>query len=132
MLQVPQELPMSQMPGALAVGEIRFGEESSTPAIHDVAVCYDPIPGNLDVLEPGPVLAGFLASIDVSEVCGFDQMVVLRAHRRMVSHYQGLMYRDMSAVTQTMTDRTGDDSVEVAQAAEAEIGVALHLSRRAT
>jgi len=123
---------MDQMPGALRVGEIRFGEEGHIPAIHAVGVCCEGIPGNLDDLEPGPVLAGFLASIDVLEVSGVDQMIVMRAHRRMVSHYQGHVYRDMCAVTQTITDTTGDDALDVAQAAEAEIAVALHLSRRAT
>jgi len=127
-----QLLPMDRMPGALPVGEIPFGKESSIPTIHAVGVCCGGIPPNLDVLEPGLVLAGFLASIDVSEVSGSDQMIVMRAHRRMVSHYQGLMYRDMSVVTQTITDTTGDDPVGAAQAAEAEIGVALHMSRRAT
>jgi len=123
---------MDRMPGALPVGEIPFGEEGHVPAIHAVGVCCEGIPPNLDVLEPGPVLAGFLASIDVSEVSGLDQIVMLRAHRRMVSHYQGHVYRDMSAVTQTITDTSGDDAVDAATAAEAEIGVALHLSRRAT
>jgi len=123
---------MDRMPGAVPVGEIPFGEEDAVPAIHAVGVCCEGIPPNLDDLEPGPVLAGFLASIDVLEVSGRDQMIVMRAHRRMVSHYQGHMYRDMSAVTQTITDTTGDDPVDAAQAAEAEIGVALNLSRRAT
>ncbi|MFV1962935.1 MAG: DUF222 domain-containing protein, partial [Acidimicrobiia bacterium] len=123
---------MDQMPGALPVGEIRFGEEDAIPAIRAAEVCCEGIPGNLDVLEPGPVLAGFLASIDVSEVSGLDQIVVLRAHGRMASHYQAHQYRDMSAVTQTISDATGNNSVEAAQAAEAEIAVALHLSRRAT
>jgi len=68
----------------------------------------------------------------VSQVSGPDQLVVMRAHRRMASHYQGHVYRDMSAVTQTISDTTGDDAVEAAVAAEAEIGVALNMSRRAT
>jgi len=123
---------MGSMPGALAVGEIPFGEEDAIPAIHAAGVCCEGIPRDLDDLEPGPVLAGYLASIDVSEVSGSDQIVVMRAHRRMVSHYQGQVYRDMSAVTQTIAATTGDDDVDAAVAAEAEIGVALHMSRRAT
>ncbi len=94
MLKTSQDLLMDGMPGALPVDEILFGEESSVPAIYAVGVACVAIPGNLDVLEPGPVLAGFLASIDVSEVSGLDQIVVLRAHRRMVSHYQANVYRD--------------------------------------
>jgi len=126
-------LPMDEMPGAVLVGQIPFGEEDAISAIRTVGVCCEGIPGNLDDLEPGPVLAGFLASIDVSEVSGVDQIVVMRAHRRMVSHYQGHVYRDMSAVTDTIAGR-GDlsDDAEAAVAAEAEIGVALHMSRRAS
>jgi len=122
---------MGQMPGALPVGEIPFGMEETIPAIHPVVAVCDAIPGNLDNLEPGPVLAGFLASIDVARLSGFDQVVVLRAHRRMASHYQAHLYRDMSALTATMSDRPGtDNNVDAAQDTEAEIAVALHLSRR--
>ncbi|MFV1962873.1 MAG: hypothetical protein ACC658_13710, partial [Acidimicrobiia bacterium] len=125
MLKTSQDLPLDRMPGAVPVGEIPFGEEGHIPAIHAASVCCEGIPGNLDDLEPGPVLAGFLASIDVSEVSGLDQIVVMRAHQRMASHYQGHILRDMSAVTHTISDRAvlGDD-IEAAQAAEAEIAVA--------
>jgi len=122
---------MDQMPGAMPVGEILFGMEDVIPVSRPVEAVCEAIPANLDGLEPGPVLAGFLASIDVTTVSGSDQVVVLRAHRRMASHYQSHMYRDMSALTTTMSGRPGtDNDVDAAQAAEAEIGVALFLSRR--
>ena len=53
-----------------------------------VDVVTDVIPVGLDSMEPGPVLAGFLASVDVTRLSGFDRIVVLRAHRRMASHYE--------------------------------------------
>ncbi len=92
---------------------------------------YAPIPPGLDDMEPGPELAGWLASIDVSAVSGFDRIPVLRAHQRMASHYQAHMYRDMTAVTDFMTDEA-HDPVDAAEAAAAEIRVALRLTRRAT
>jgi len=123
---------MDQMPGVMAVDAIPFGSEAVIPAVRPVVACCDQIPGNLDDLAPGLVLAGFLASIDVSELCGLDQIVVLKAHQRMASHYQANMYRDMSVLTDSISGGTGGDDVDAAQAAEAEIGVALVLSRRAT
>ncbi|NIA24258.1 MAG: DUF222 domain-containing protein [Gammaproteobacteria bacterium] len=86
------------------------------------------IPDRLDELEPGPVLAAFLTTIDVGELSGYDRIVVLRAHQRMASHYQARIYEDMAAVA----DATGesDDALAVESAA-AEIRVALRLTRRA-
>ena len=133
MLNVAQDLPMVGMPGALREDEIPFGMEDVIPRISTVAECCEQIPDDLDSLGPGPVLAGFLASIDVSTLSGTDQIVVLRAHRRMASHYQGHMYRDIAAVTQTMADlgRDDGDAIDAHRQAEAEIGVGLHMSRRA-
>ena len=57
------------------------------------------VPGDLDRIPPGPVLAGWLSSVEVSELSGFDRILVLRAHHRMASHYMAHTYRDMAAVT---------------------------------
>jgi hypothetical protein len=90
------------------------------------------IPRGLDDMEPGPVLGAFLSSIDVHALSGYDQIVVLRAHQRMASHYQAKSYEDMTAVTDTMISLLDDvPSYESAEAAEAEIRVALRLTRRA-
>lgn len=35
------------------------------------------VPESIDTMEPGPVLAAFLASVDVSKVSGYDRVVVL-------------------------------------------------------
>ncbi|MDP2623550.1 MAG: hypothetical protein Q8Q29_07135, partial [Actinomycetota bacterium] len=53
---------------------------------------FEPIPAGLDGMPPGPVLAGFLASIDVDAVSGHDRVVVLRAQQRMASHLQAQVY----------------------------------------
>ncbi|MGB5185746.1 MAG: hypothetical protein WBO84_01275, partial [Acidimicrobiia bacterium] len=64
----------------------------------------EPIPAGLDAMEPGPILAAFLASIDVRRVSGYDRIVVLRAHQRLVSHYTASMYADMAAVVDVLDD----------------------------
>ena len=89
-----------------------------------------PIPADLDTMPPGPVLAGFLASIDVNGVSGFDRVVVLRAHQRMASHYSAGVYRDMAAVVDSMSEFE-DQPAMAAESGAAEIRAALHLTRRA-
>ncbi|MFQ5516661.1 MAG: DUF222 domain-containing protein [Acidimicrobiia bacterium] len=88
------------------------------------------IPRGLDEMTPGPVLAAFLSSIDVGEVSGYDRIVVLRAHSRMMSHYAARVYEDMAAVSDYMTEVDDDPELAV-ECAAAEIRVALHLTRRA-
>ncbi len=92
------------------------------------------VPAGLDSIPPGAVLAGYLASIDVSEVSGFDQVTVLRAHQRMASHYQARLYTAMAAVTTTFEDADPEPDVGFHSAAEdaaVEVGTALQLTRRA-
>jgi hypothetical protein len=90
----------------------------------------DVVPVGLDVMEPGPVLAGWLASIDVDAVSGHDRVVVLRAHQRMASHYSAHVYADIAAVGNAFRD-LDDDPFWVAEATSAEIRAALTLTRRA-
>ena len=40
------------------------------------------LPGGLDTLSPGPILAGFLFRIDRSRLNGHDLVVVMRAEAR--------------------------------------------------
>ncbi len=90
------------------------------------------IPDGLDAMEPGPVLAAFLASIDVSKVSGFDRIVVLRADQRMASHYGARSYHDMAAVVDDMAQFEDEGRMELAaESAAVEIRAALHLTRRA-
>ncbi len=92
----------------------------------------DVIPTDLDDMPPGPVLAAFLASIDVARVSGFDRILVLRAHKRMASHYEARAYQDMTAVTDAMAELDDGGRLEyAAEYAAAEIRAALHLTRRA-
>ncbi len=89
------------------------------------------IPAGLDGLPAGPFLAAVLSSIDVADVSGHDRMIVLRARKRMVSHYQAQVYADMASVSDFLeADFAGD--LELAfDATAAEIRAALCLTRRA-
>jgi hypothetical protein len=91
---------------------------------------FDMVPAGLDAMAPGPVLAGWLSSIDVDAVSGHDRVVVLRAHQRMASHYAAAVYADMAAVGEAFRD-VDDDPRWVGEAASAEIRAALTLTRRA-
>jgi len=44
------------------------------------------VPPGLDEIPPGPELAAVLSVIDVRRISGYDRVVVLRAHQRLVSH----------------------------------------------
>ena len=87
------------------------------------------IPAGLDEMEPGPILAAFLASIDVTRVSGYDRIIVLRAHQRLVSHYTASLYADMAAVVDVLDD-SETKRWDAAEAAAAEVRAALHLTRR--
>lgn len=91
------------------------------------------VPRNLDALPPGPVLSGFLASIDVRTVSGHDRIRVLRAHQRMASHYAAAVLDDMHAVGEVFTGDVDDPAEHADQlaCAAAEIRAALHLTRQA-
>jgi len=90
------------------------------------------IPQNLDAMEPGPILAAILAATDVDRLSGHDRVVVLRARRRMASHYLAHMYSDMASVADAIEKlEGGEDPALVAEGAAAEIRAALRLTRRA-
>ena len=87
------------------------------------------IPDGLDEMVPGPYLAAILSATDVSCLSGFDRVVVLRAHQRLVSHYSAQVYADMAAVSDSLAE-TEVDAEFVHEASAAEIRVALRLTRR--
>ena len=92
-------------------------------------VTTEGIPEGLDEMEPGPILGLFLSSIEMDALSGHDRVVMLRAHQRMMSHYQALLYEDMVSINQHLEQTDGD--IELAWgAAAAEIRCALSLTRR--
>jgi len=136
MLNIPDRASADErQPGSGSVGERPFGPEDLLPIAVAPMPVYDWVPTNLDEMEPGPVLAALVSGIDVSAVSGSDGIVVLRAHQRLVSHFQAQVYSDMVAVRDAVAsdpEEPIEDPVAAAEAAAAEIGVALHLTRSAT
>ncbi len=94
---------------------------------HDAPHAWCPgIPDDLDEIPPGPLLADELACIDVTTVCGYDRIVVLRAHQRLVNHFQAKIYEDMVAVCNVLAS---PEAMEGFESSAAEIRAALHLTR---
>ncbi len=87
------------------------------------------IPDGMDQMPPGPELGAILASVDVHGLSGYDRVVVLRAHQRMVAHHQAQLYDAMVSIRDQFI-RDGWDSVDAGACGAAEIRTALHLTRR--
>ncbi len=107
------------------------GWDTGFPRRVDEPSTYDSIPDGLDRMAPGPVLGAFLASADMDRLCGYDRVVVLRAHQRMISHYQAKLYDDMVAIRDAYSDMGHDYLLSVECGAD-EIRCALHLTRYST
>lgn len=87
------------------------------------------LPGAVFDREPGPELAAFLSVVDPKQLSGHDQVLVLRAYQRMISHYQARFYSDIAALADVMFEI--DDDWELATHATAmELRAALRLTRR--
>ena len=134
MLEVRQDMLLEDTSGNDVLADmIPFGEEPMGPVDEPSVLLFEGIPPGLEDMEPGPVLAVWLSSIDVSEISGLDRLAVLKAHQRMASHYQAQMYGDMTAVVDAIRTDVYEpvpDPQDAAEAAAAEIRVALHLTRR--
>lgn len=91
------------------------------------------IPSDLDSIDPGPVLGALLASIDIDDLSGYDRVVVMRAHHRMAAHYEAETLRAIGAVSDHYQEVSGgwESELRSNHGATAEIGTALHLTRRA-
>jgi hypothetical protein len=105
------------------------GWESDFPRLPPEASARNGIIDGLDRMAPGPILGTYLATINVAELSGYDRVVVLRAHQRMVSHYQAKLYDDMVAVREVFTE-AGDDPLDASMTAASEIRAAMNLTRR--
>lgn len=88
------------------------------------------IPPSLDGMEPGMFLASVLDHTDVGRLAPHDRVILLRAHQRMAAHHLARSYQAMAAITAAM-EQDPDEGDWAEEAAAAEIGAALHLTRRA-
>jgi hypothetical protein len=87
------------------------------------------VPDRLDCMAQGPVLAAYLSSVDVSLLSGYDRVKVLRAHQRMVAHYQAKLHEDMASAGDAYRDMDNNHE-HAAMLAVSEVRSALHLTRR--
>jgi hypothetical protein len=88
------------------------------------------LPKALEQMDPGPALAAFLSTLSYETLSGFDRVRVLKAHQRIASFFQARVFEGMASISQLMNQLEADPEV-AHEAAAAEIGAALHLTRRA-
>jgi hypothetical protein len=81
-------------------------------------------------MEPSPALAAFLSTLSDKTLSGFDRIRVLQAHQRMVSFFQARMLEDIASISELINQLEPDPAI-AHEAAAAEIGAALRLTRRA-
>ena len=60
-------------------------------------------------MEPGMHLAAYLGGTDVTRVSAHDQIVVMRARRRMAAYYHAQVYESMASVADSMPNRESGD-----------------------
>jgi hypothetical protein len=115
------------------IEDLPFGQEPAGYCAPSVgATVHDSIPSRLAAMEPGPVLAAYLESLDIENLSAHDLVVVLSANQRMVSYHSGAMYTNMVALQTSMLTFDGyEQPFEYAAAsAVAEVRTALHLTAR--
>ena len=88
------------------------------------------LPKDFEGLGPLPALAAFLSTLSDVSLSGHDRIRVLKTHQRLASFFQAQVFEDMAAISELMTELEADPEI-AADAAAAEIGAALHLTRRA-
>ena len=115
------------------IEDLPFGQEPPgyTPP-QSVRSVHNPIPSRLAEMQPGPVLAAFLETLDVEKLSGHDLVVVLQANQKMVSYHSAQMYTNMAALQTSMLTFDGYEQryEDAAESASAEIRTALHLTSR--
>jgi hypothetical protein len=98
------------------------------------------LPPGLADMEPGVDLGRLLAGLNSPALSSRDQVTVIAACRRMVSHYQALLYRAIWTLLSTELERDAHEAGEQGVAPQpqdafflvtTELGAALHLSTRA-
>jgi hypothetical protein len=87
-------------------------------------------PPHLETMEPGPDLAAFLSTLSDVDLSGYDRIRVLQARQRMVSFFQAQVCESMASISRLMNELEADPEI-AHEAAVAEIGAALRLTRRA-
>jgi hypothetical protein len=88
------------------------------------------LPVGLEGMEPSPALAAFLSTLADETLSGFDRVRVLQSYQRLASFFQAQVFEAMAEVSEVMAGLEADPEI-AHDAAAAEIGAALRLTRRA-
>ena len=88
------------------------------------------LPEWLEGMEPSPLLATFLSAVEDSSLSGFDRVRVLQSYQRFASFFQARVFQAMASISDLMNELEPDPEIAY-EAAAAEIGAALRLTRRA-
>lgn len=94
--------------------------DSETPLLEDV-----------DNVTPDAALGVLLSTVERSELSGDDRVALMRARARLVAHFEALLLADMVSVADAVEELDEISAAFHFQTAAAEIGAALHLTRRA-
>lgn len=114
------------------VSDIRQDEDGAQDAaLKLVQGGAAPLTDLLETLPAGPQLGRVLAGVDIDSLSGPDRIAVMRAQQRMAAHHQAGVYAAMASVVGHMRQQD-EDATSATEAAAAEIGAALRLTRRAT
>ena len=88
------------------------------------------LPKGMEKMDPSPSLAAFLSSLEDECLNGFDRVRVLQSYQRLASFFQAQVFEAMASISELMDQLEADPEV-AHDAAAAEIGAALRLTRRA-
>ncbi|HUP16843.1 MAG TPA: DUF222 domain-containing protein, partial [Acidimicrobiia bacterium] len=88
------------------------------------------LPVGLEGMEPSPALAAFLSTLTDETLSGFDRVRVLQSYQRLASLFQAKVFEAMAHISDFMNQLEADPEV-AHDAAAAEVGAALRLTRRA-
>jgi hypothetical protein len=89
------------------------------------------IPEGLGSWLPSPYVAAVLSALPPRELSGHDRVIRLKAHQKLVSHFQAEVYEDMVSIYEVMADFEGDTSDFQFRMTSAEIRAALQYTARA-
>ncbi len=90
---------------------------------------HEGIPQGLAEMQPGPVLAAFLSTIDRNRISGRDKVTVLKARERLRSWVEAQFYADIEAVAEAELEIFEDPAL-AQQATADEVRAALTMTRR--
>ncbi len=110
------------------------GDEWSTIDEPDAAAPTTPLtglPGGIERLEPGPMLAAALTTIDISRLSGADLTRLLPLLQKQISGFEAVVLIIISEIADVMVDEFGDDLAEAYEATALELRALLRITRRA-